>query len=239
MFDTNMFALAFILPIVITVVVLLIVAVFVGRMIMNGMQNRQVLASGVSAPAVIQKVWQTGTVMNETNPQIGILLEVRPADKPAFQAEAKMFISMLQIPQFQPGAVVQVKYDPQNPTKVAVDAVGGTLDAGQAAQNADPARVQALQAMLEQMKTMQNDLEARGIPAPAQILTAANMGVQVNGDNPLMTFSLQVQATDRAPFQATAQGVVGLSAVGKYQPGRTVYVKYDPNDPTKVVLDHS
>jgi hypothetical protein len=238
MFD-NMIALAVILPIVITVVVLLVVALVVGRLVMNGMQNRAVLAHGESAQAVILKVWQTGTVMNETNPQIGILLEVRPANKPVFQAETKMFISMLQVPQFQPGAVVQVKYDPQNPTKVAVDAVGGSLDAPPASQNADPARVQALQAMLEQMKTMQNDLEARGIPAPAQILTAANMGVQVNGDNPLMTFQLQVQATDRPPFQATAQGVVGLSAVGKYQPGRTVYVKYDPNDPTKVVLDHS
>lgn len=142
-------------------------------------------------------------------------MEVRPANRPAFQAEAKMFISMLQVPQFQPGAVVQVKYDPLNPTRVAVDVVGGSLDAAPAAQDADPARVPGIQAMLEQMKTMQNDLEARGIPAPAQILTAANMGVQVNGDNPLMTFQLQVQATDRPPFQASARGVVGLTAVGK------------------------
>ena len=239
MFDNNMIALAVILPVVITVVVLLFAAVFVGRLVMNGMKNREVLAHGESAPAVVLKVWQTGTVMNEINPQIGMLLEVRPTSKPAFQAETKMFVSMVQIPQFQPVAVLQVKYDPQNPTKVAVDAVGGSLDAAPAAQTADPARVQALQAMLEQMKTMQNDLEARGIPAPAQILTAANMGVEVNGDNPLMAFQLQVQATDRPPFQASAQGVVGLSAVGKYQPGRTIYVKYDPNDPSKIVLDHS
>ena len=239
MFDNNMIALAVILPVVITVVVLLFAAVFVGRLVMNGMKNREVLAHGESAPAVVLKVWQTGTVMNEINPQIGMLLEVRPTSKPAFQAETKMFVSMVQIPQFQPGAVLQVKYDPQNPTKVAVDAVGGSLGAAPAAQTADPARVQALQAMLEQMKTMQNDLEARGIPAPAQILTAANMGVEVNGDNPLMAFQLQVQATDRPPFQASAQGVVGLSAVGKYQPGRTIYVKYDPNDPSKIVLDHS
>ena len=147
MFD-NMIALAVILPIVITVVVLLVVALVVGRLVMNGMQNRAVLAHGESAPAVILKVWQTGTVMNETNPQIGILLEVRPTNRPAFQAETKMFVSMLQVPQFQPGAVVQVKYDPQNPTKVAVDAVGGSLDAAPAFQNADPARVRALQAML-------------------------------------------------------------------------------------------
>ncbi len=240
MFDNNVFALAIILPIVITVVVLLFVGLFVGRLVMNGMKNREVLAHGESAQAVIQKVWETGTVMNETNPQIGMLLEVRPANGPVFQAEAKMFISMLQIPQFQPGAVVGVKYEPNDPSKVAVDSVGGSLDAAPAtAEQADPVRVQALQQMLEQMKAMQDDLGARGVSAPAMILTASDTNVKVNGDNPLMSFQLQVQATDRAPFQATAQGVVGVSASAKYQPGKTIWVKYDPSDSSKVILDHS
>jgi len=238
MFD-NLFTLAFSLLIVITVVVLLFVGLFVGRMVMNGMKNREVLAHGVSAQAVILKVWETGTVMNETNPQIGMLLEVRPANRPAFQAETKMFISMIQIPQFQPGAVVGVKYDPNDPRKVAVDSVGGSLDAVAAAPQIDPARVQALQQMLEQMKVMQNDLGARGVSVPAMILTASDTSVKVNGDNPLMTFQLQVQATDRAPFQATAQGVVGVSATARYQPGKTIWVKYDPSDSSKVILDHS
>ena len=238
MFD-NVFALAVILPIVITVVVLLFVGVFVGRLVMNGMKNRAVLAHGESAPAVILKSWQSGTVMNDINPQIGLLLEVRPANRPAFQAETKMFISMMQIPQFQPGAVLQVKYDPNDTSKVAVDAIGGSLDAAPAAESADPARVQALQQMLEQMKTMQDDIGARGVSAPAMILTASDTNVKVNGENPLMTFQLQVQATDRAPFQATAQGVVGVSATAKYQPGKTVWVKYDPSDSSKVILDHS
>jgi Protein of unknown function (DUF3592) len=238
MFD-NVIALTIILPIVIAVVAIAIAGVFVSRLVMNGMKNRQVLAHGESAPAVILKSWQTGTVMNDINPQIGLQLEVRPANRPAFQAETKMFISMMEIPQFQPGAVVQVKYDPNDTSKVAVDAVGGSLDAAPAAESADPARVQALQQMLEQMKTMQDDVGARGVSAPAMILTASDTNVKVNGDNPLMTFQLQVQATDRAPFQATAQGVVGISATAKYQPGKTIWVKYDPSDASRVVLDHS
>ena len=238
MFD-NLIALTVILPIIIAVVAFAIAGVFVGRMAMNGMKNRQVLAHGEAAPAVILKSWQTGTVMNDINPQIGLQLEVRPVNHPAFQAETKMFIPMMQIPQFQPGAVVQVKYDPNDTRKVAVDAVGGSLDAAPAAESADPARVQALQQMLEQMKTMQDDIGARGVSASAMILTASDTNVKVNGDNPLMTFQLQVQATDRAPFQATAQGVVGLSATAKYQPGKTIWVKYDPSDSTKVILDHS
>ena len=49
----------------------------------------------------------------------------------------------------------------------------------------------------------------------------------------------QYEECVRAPFQATAQGVVGISATAKYQPGKTVWVKYDPSDSSKVILDHS
>ncbi len=238
MFD-NIMTMSIVLTVVIVGFSLLIAGVFVGRLVMNGMKNSAVLAHGESAQAVILKVWETGTVMNETNPQIGMLLEVRPANRPVFQAEAKMFISMLQIPQFQPGAVVGVKYDPNDPRKVAVDSVGGSLDAAPAPAQDDPARIQGVQQMLEQMKALQDDIGARGVSAPAMILTASDTNVKVNGDNPLMTFQLQVQATDRAPFQATAQGVVGVSAVNKFQPGKTISVKYDPSDSSKVILDHS
>jgi hypothetical protein len=219
------------------------VGFFVWRLVSGGMQNRAVLAHGESAQAVILNAWQTGVVMNEINPQIAMTLEVRPANRPTFQAEAKMFISMMQIPQFQPGAVVMVKYDPKDPTKVAVDTTGSAMASPVQANATPPAsspeRVQALQAMLEQLKNQDNDLGARGIPAPAMILTASDMGVKVNGDNPLMTMQLQVQPTDRAPYQALAQGVVGVSAIARYQPGATIWVKYDPNDPSKVMLDHS
>ncbi|MCL4395013.1 MAG: hypothetical protein M1482_09470 [Chloroflexi bacterium] len=238
----NLMFLTIALPLLIGGVVVVIAAIFVGGLVMNGMKNRQLLSKGVSAPAVILKVWETGVVMNEINPQIGLLLEVRPQKGAPFQAETKMFISMIQVPQFQPGVTLAVKYDPADPRKVAVDPTGGTALGGSPAGSApsvDPSRTQAVQAMLEQMKSFEEDMRARGVAAPAKILTAGDMGVRVNGDNPLMTMQLQVEASDRAPFQAMAQGVVAATAVGKYQPGAKVWVKYDPNDPTKVMLDHS
>lgn len=239
MFD-NLTILSIILPLLIGGIVVVVVGAVFGGMFLNSMKSRQLITNGEPARAVILKVWETGMVMNETNPQVGLLLEVQPANRPAFQAETKMFISMIQVPQFQPGAVLGVKYDPKDPRKVAVESVGGSMSAPAAAPAAeDPKRVQAVQAMLEQMKAMQDDLVARGVSAPAMILTAADMGVQVNGNNPLMSFQLQVQASDRAPYQASAQGVVGLTAVNKYQPGATIWVKYDPSDASRVILDHS
>jgi hypothetical protein len=45
---------------------------------------------------------------------------------------------------------------------------------------------------------------------------------------------------DDAPaFESTVKGVVHEQSVGKFQPGQEIYVKYDPNDQSKVTIDHS
>lgn len=83
----------------------------VGAPIVSGLQNRAVLNQGLPAEAIILKVTDTGTTINN-NPVVRLLLEVHPPNQPIFQAEAERLISRLQIPQVQPGAIVQVKYDP-------------------------------------------------------------------------------------------------------------------------------
>jgi hypothetical protein len=40
-------------------------------------------------------------------------------------------------------------------------------------------------------------------------------------------------------FSGKAKGVIGEVALSKYQPGCTVYVKYDLYDNSKVVVEHS
>ena len=131
---TSVLVLSALLPIVIAVPVLLIVGLLVMRLVRGSAQNREVLAHGASAPATIVRVWETGTRLND-QPQIGVVLQVQPADKPSFQAEAKMFISYLQAAQMQPGMLVNVRYDPQNPGKVAVESVTGMSAASLGATN--------------------------------------------------------------------------------------------------------
>jgi hypothetical protein len=81
------------------------------------------LKSGTPAQATIMQVWQTGTYMNN-NPQLGFQLEVRPPGGMPYQAQAKAIIPMVNIPQFQPGGVVNVKVSPGDPSKVALDIYG-------------------------------------------------------------------------------------------------------------------
>ena len=79
-----------------------------------------IMKSGTSAQATIQNVWQTGAYVNN-NPQVGMQLEVRPPNGVPYTAQVKAIIPLVNIPQFQPGAVVPVKIHPTDPSKVALD----------------------------------------------------------------------------------------------------------------------
>jgi hypothetical protein len=93
-------------PLVVASMVLL-----VGASIASAMANSAVLAKGLPAEARILSIRETGTTINR-NPVVRLTLEVRPPLEPVFQAETERLVSLLEIPQFQPGTVVHVKYDP-------------------------------------------------------------------------------------------------------------------------------
>jgi hypothetical protein len=81
--------------------------------------DEKLLQEGVAAQATILKIWDTGVTLND-NPQVGMLLEVKPPGSEPFRVEMKSIISRIALAQIQPGRVVPVRYDPQNPSKVAL-----------------------------------------------------------------------------------------------------------------------
>src|SRR5262245_39972820 len=91
-------------------------------------QARQLQRTGVSAPATVLKIWDTGMTLN-SDPVVGFLLEVHPSDGDTYQAETKIVISRLAIPRIQPGQVVAVRYDPVQRTRVSLDLGGWDLEA--------------------------------------------------------------------------------------------------------------
>jgi hypothetical protein len=85
-------------------------------------QTRALLTRGEPAEAAILNMWDTGVTING-NPRVGLLLEVRPANRAAFQVETTRTISRLQTAMFLPGTVIRVRYDSNDPTKVAIEQV--------------------------------------------------------------------------------------------------------------------
>jgi hypothetical protein len=77
------------------------------------------IKNGVTAPATVVEVRDTGVTIND-NPQVGLLLEVKPRDRAAFLAEAKTVVSRLNVALVQPGIAAEVVFDPEKPTRIQV-----------------------------------------------------------------------------------------------------------------------
>jgi len=86
---------------------------------MTGYRQAQELEkTGQTAEATILEIRDSGITVNN-DPVVDFVLEVRPEGKEAYKAKTRMRISRIEIPQFQPGALVQVNYDPNNPARVS------------------------------------------------------------------------------------------------------------------------
>ncbi len=92
---------------------------------MSGVADTKALQeTGIAAEATIVRIWDTGITVNE-DPVIGMEVEVYPAEGEPWRATIpKSLISRLDIPQFQPGKIVKVRYDPQDPSRVGLDEYG-------------------------------------------------------------------------------------------------------------------
>jgi len=85
-------------------------------------ETRRLQESGLPASARILEIWDTGITVNN-DPVIGMRVEIDRTDGTAYPAVIpKSLISRLDVPRFQPGATVQVRVDPQDPARVALDA---------------------------------------------------------------------------------------------------------------------
>lgn len=88
-------------------------------LVIGWMTNRSLRSHGRPARATLLEIRDTGTTVNQ-NPLAHLKLRVEPEDMPAFEAETEQVIGRLQIPQFQPGVKLAVRYDPES-HEVALD----------------------------------------------------------------------------------------------------------------------
>ena len=80
------------------------------------------IKDGVTAEAEVLEVRDTGTTIND-DPQIALLLEVRPTMGAVFQAELKTLVSRLEVANYRPGCKAVVLYDPANPKRMVLQSI--------------------------------------------------------------------------------------------------------------------
>ena len=72
-----------------------------------------------------------------------------------------------------------------------------------------------------------------GETAEAVVLDISDTGITIN-DNPKVRLKLKVYPKDWEPYEATVSQVVSRVTIPRI--GDRVYVKFDPNNPTNVIL---
>ncbi len=150
-------------PIIALTIVAIVVVMFVVRRFTG--PDKQLLATGETAQATVVQIWDTGVTIND-NPRIGLLLDVQPANRPAYQVKTAQTVSRLQTSMYQPGQTLEVKIDPANPKKIAITAVisGGMPGMAGMAPAAQVAQVQQTLLATEQMYQA---VRSMGVPAQA------------------------------------------------------------------------
>jgi hypothetical protein len=87
-------------------------------------EARLLRQAGTPAWATVLRLWDTGITIND-DPVVGMEVEVRPSpptEGAPFRAVIpKSRISRLEVPRVQPGMEVAVRYDPNDPSRVALD----------------------------------------------------------------------------------------------------------------------
>jgi hypothetical protein len=81
--------------------------------------TQRTLESGTAAKARVLRLRDTGGRLN-ANPSVEFELQVEPADGPPFVATTRAIISTVELPRFQVGATVDVRYDPADRSSVAI-----------------------------------------------------------------------------------------------------------------------
>jgi hypothetical protein len=96
-----------------------IIGIAIGPGLYKDHQQKKVLASGVEAPATIVDIVDTGNRYND-NPEVRIILEVEPEGAEPYTAEQNTVMSPVDLVKFKPGQAVSVRYDPEDPSLVAI-----------------------------------------------------------------------------------------------------------------------
>lgn len=197
-------------------------------------EHEHLLEQGVRARAVVLSLRETGTFINR-RPQCEIGLRVEPVDGDPYDASVRQVLSITSIPRYQPGNVMTVRYDPRAPHELIIEAVGEPSKLAPPMPAAEAERlVEASQALLLALNR-----PGAGVAAAAIVTRFEPTGVQVNGDNSLVTVTVKVLPVGAAPYDARIVGVFAPSGVAKYQPGREVHVLVDPADAGRVTFDMS
>lgn len=192
-------------------------------------QARQLQRVGLPAQATIVRIWDTGMTVNK-NPVVGFLLEVQPANGASWQAKTKLVVSRLAVSRVQPGAVVPVRYDPNDHARVSLALAGDGADF-----LPQPAPTPLPRAA--DLEPEKQRLLATGLAGTVTILECTPLGLFDADGRPVWDLMLSIELPGREPVRGPARTAVPKERESWFKVGQRLPIKADPEAPTHFAVD--
>lgn len=230
--------------------VFLLVARFLG-----GLDQGEVLTTGLPGSALVLGVQDTGVTLNGLNAVFRVCLRVRLAGRADYETTTRVTLGRAQYGAVQPGAVVAVRVDANDPSRVAIDRDAAPDPTAFAGQDLAPgglliapggsSGLPGLPGAIQGSVRRADEIVARGARAEAVVLavtpTGATAGQLAPGrlsdpaeaDDPVVMVVLEVHPSGAATFRAQAMHRVPDGKSHALAVGNRVPVAYLPHDPAR------
>lgn len=244
---------------VIGFVVFIILLIYVLQRWMLSSLKPKDIPNGLPATATVIRSYQGNmrVTIGGVNQNYQLIIEVNVTNPQGETWPAKMeeMINITQIGMFQPGVSFAVKYDPNDRSKVVFDQSAqtsgsqqkpfgsvnvpgyGTVDSIMANQ-AKQHQPQDIVLQLQATSALLNELNANGngVTAEAEVLSKTQLIDNFMNGADAYKLRIRVNATDISSFETDVVLLIQKPSVYKIEPGKTVYVKYDRNNPQRTVI---
>ncbi len=227
---------------------------FGGKFIMN-MTKPKTIENGLPAIATVISCRQGNTKisMGVTEVyQLVIEVTIKTPQGETWTATMKEMIPLTQIAVFQPGVSFSALYDPNDKSKVVIDQNAGNSQAptlnnsvdiagygtvnSQMANAAKQTAPQDITLRIVAQSQLMNELSTNGVSTMATIISNELVFPDYMTGADVYELKIMVSATNRPQFQADVTFLIGKASLHKIEPGKTIFVKYDFNDATRVCI---
>lgn len=201
----------------------------------SGKKAKAVLLNGRSAKATVVGIGEHsggGTLTVNDQPVLNLKLQIDDDYKQPYETSFDVLIPRSAVPQFQPGAMLAVKIDPENPQNVVFDKEGmGDIQSA-------PAGGKPTVGGKDWTEADRVLLKQDGRDGMAKLLGVDDTG-KSEEFNPVVALSYEVYLSGEEPYSFTKEVAMSTEIVHKLRTviGKTFPARVHPKDKTKISVN--
>jgi hypothetical protein len=190
---------------------------------------QRVLSTGRPAKATVLSIGENsggGVVTLNDQPYLNLKMRVEDGLSPPYEVSLNTIIPRAAVPQFQPGAVLTVRIDPQNPMNLVLEP-----------SRREEANIPSYGGS-DWTEEDRRLLREKGVPCQATLLEVTDTGRSLDF-NPVAKVSWEVQVPGTSPYRVSKEVPVSTEAVQQLRGviGKTFAARVHPTDREKIIVD--